>query len=98
MSKAKVNPHQPWPERGNADVVPLDNPIPVGVVLPVEQREPGAYTIKKSEYPNGVVLVNPNFTTTPPKAPVEWTLMVTDDREQTLGPGWADGIVVLFTR
>ena len=94
MSEVKVSPRQPWPEPGIADVVRLDTQT--RVVLPVEQRQPGAYTVRKSDYPNGVVFVNPAFRTTPPDNPVQWTLVVTDQLEETCGPGWADGVVVLF--
>ena len=98
MTKAKVNPHQPWPQPGNADVIPRDNVVPLSVVLPVEQRAPGAYTVTKAQYPNGVVIVNPNFRTQPPQKEVEWTLKSTNGPQETLGPGWADGdgVVVLF--
>ncbi|MEE9150487.1 MAG: hypothetical protein V3U20_01470 [Thermoplasmata archaeon] len=96
MTKAKVNPHQPWPQPGNADVTPLDNPIPVKVILPVEQRRPGSYKIERKDYPNGVVLVDPAFNTSPENAPVQWTIRATKGNDETLGPGWADGVVVLF--
>ncbi len=94
MTEANVTPHQPWPQPGNADVVPEDTTTPV--TLPVVARAPGAYTISRSEYPNGVVIVNPTFRSDPPDKTVRWELRSSSGPDETLGPGWGDGVVVLF--
>ncbi|UCG70896.1 MAG: hypothetical protein JSV09_07840 [Thermoplasmata archaeon] len=93
MPKADAKPHQDWPRRGDADVVPEGG---TAVLLPVEPKSPGAYTIKRSDYPKGVVIVDPAFTTTPPDKTMTWTLKECKGTQETLGPGWSDGIIILF--
>ena len=96
MSKAIVTPHQHWPFNGIADVTPSDNPK-IKVILPVEKRSQGVYTIRKADYPRGVVLVDPQFAPTPPDSTCEMEYRTTDGPEETCGPGWADGgVVILF--
>ena len=96
MRKAIVTPHQHWPFNGIADVTPADNPK-ITVILPVERRSLGAYIIRKADYPRGVVLVDPGFTTTPPDTTCEMEYRTTDGPEEKCEPGWADGgVVILF--
>jgi hypothetical protein len=40
--------------------------------------------------------VDPAFTSNPPDKTMTWTLKESTGLEETLGPGWADGIILLF--
>lgn len=93
MSQADATPHQDWPRPGQADIVTQSG---MPVLVPVDPRPPGGYTIKRSDFPRGVVLVDPAFTTIPPDKTMKWTLKECTGPEETLGPGWADGIIVIF--
>lgn len=92
---AKVSPHQNWPQRGKACVVPqgTDNLK----LLMVEQMDPNVQNIiDKNLYPNGLVVVDPAFNSNPPDKTVNWDLESSTGPQHILGPGWADGVVVLF--
>ena len=94
MVTAKVSPHLDWPHAGQATVTPQGTDDLIR--LPVEVREQGAYTVQKREYPNGLVIVDRNFQASDPKEIVDWDLKSSSGPNETTGPGWADGIVVLF--
>ena len=95
MPKAKASPHQHWPQRGKACVVPVgtDNLK----LLMVEQMDPNVQNIiDKNQYPNGLVCVDPNFNSNPPDKIMNWDLESSAGPQHVLGPGWADGVIVLF--
>ena len=94
MAIAKVSPHLDWPHAGQATITPQGTDDLIQ--LPVEVRDQGAYNIKKSEYPFGLVIVDRTFHATDPKQIVDWELKQSPGPNETTGPGWADGIVVLF--
>lgn len=92
---AKVSPHQHWPQPGKACVVEMgtDNLK----LLMVEQGDPNAQkTIKQTNHPKGLVVVDPAFNSNPPDRIMDWQLVMSPGPEHILGPGWADGVVVLF--
>lgn len=92
---AKVSPHQNWPLPGKACVVEMGTDDLKRLF--VEQKDPNMQNvIKKSDHPNGLVCVDPNFNSNPPDATVNWNLVTSHGPEHILGPGWADGVVILF--
>ncbi len=56
MAFANCTPNEPWPTATSAGVQSLDESFSERT-LPVEHRDWGIYTIKKSEYPQGLVLI-----------------------------------------
>lgn len=94
MPKAKASPHQPWPHAGQACVTPenTDNLFR----LPVEARNQGDHTITRADYPNGLIIVRRDFRGSTPTEIVNWDLKESAGQQETTGPGWADGIIVLF--
>ncbi len=93
MAIAKVSPHLDWPHAGQATVTPQGTSDLIR--LPVEVRTQGAYTIDKGEYPKGLVIVDRNFHAPTPTEIVDWDLKQSPGPNVT-GPGWADGVVILF--
>jgi len=55
--EASVNPSQPWTQDGTALVTP--NPPLSGAprTMPLENRDPGSYTIYQSAYPLGLIVI-----------------------------------------
>lgn len=92
---AKVSPHQNWPLPGKACVVEMGTDDLKRLF--VEQRDPNQQNvIRKSDHPNGLVCVDPAFNSNPPDKTMDWKVEISSGTEHTLGPGWADGVVVLF--
>ncbi|MFQ6128698.1 MAG: hypothetical protein ACE5QW_07345 [Thermoplasmata archaeon] len=99
--RAEVKPDQDWKMDGTADVTPLPPfPDPTPVKLPLEHREGGPVTIKREEYPEGLVIIPTDTELTGEMAvlPME----VSDGGLIEIGnegehQSWPDGIVGRFT-
>lgn len=93
-------PDQPWDEDGTADVTPKP-PFPTTETkkLPLENRPGGGFTVKRSEYPDGLVIIptdNPPETqpaTLPLRSSSGDEIYIENDDHRT----WPDGIVAWFT-
>ncbi len=93
QNKAAAIPENPWFD-GNADVILL--PGDAVETLPLVNVSPGEKMIKKSDYPQGVVLVPP---TSHPKNYAILPLETCEKNEETVEVGGTNnpnGVVVLF--
>jgi hypothetical protein len=99
QSEAEVNPDQPWNENGTADVTPDPPTNPSMKNLPLENHEGGPLTVRRSNFPDGLVVIPTRSppATLPAILPLrlssgEEILIENDDHAD-----WPDGIVAWFT-
>jgi len=98
--QAEVRPHQPWDQNGTADVTPKP-PFPdTGTFqLPLEHRAGGPVTVRRSDYPEGLVIIpdGTNLTGTG-SALLPMTVSSGDVIEVRNGghQSWPDGVVARF--
>jgi len=96
---ASVSPDQDWGSDGTADCRPLA-PFPDTATrnLPLEHRASGAHTIRRSAYPQGLVIVWDDSPVSVDPADLHirgstgTEIQVSDDDHQS----WPDGIAVWF--
>jgi|RifCSP13_1_1023834.scaffolds.fasta_scaffold33617_2 hypothetical protein len=96
---AAVVPNQAWSEDGAAEVAPIP-PFPelTPRTLPLEHHAPSTHTVRRENYPGGLVLVpsggGPVITpaTLPIKSSSGNTIVVTGDNYTD----WPDGFVLWF--
>jgi len=95
-----VIPYQPWTQNGFASVMPLPpGPGSSSLVLEVENRPAGAMTIKRGDYPLGLIVIPPGTQltdTTPATLPMKSTRQKKIDLDSG-DPAAPNGVVVLFT-
>ncbi len=96
---AVVTPDQPWTQDGTATVAPIA-PFPEAVprILPLDNRSAGSDTVRRADYPQGLVIVQTGHepaaspTTLPIKSSSSDQVQITD---QTYWE-WPDGFVIWF--
>lgn len=96
---AVVTPNQPWSQDGTSTAAPIP-PFPdlVARTLPLEHLAPGNYVIRRSEFPQGLVVIPTGHApaTTPATLPV---VSSSGNSVQLTGDGfaeWPDGFVIWF--
>lgn len=99
QSEARVDPNQPWNEDGTADVTPMPPMEATMRNLPLEFHEGGPLTVRRSDHPDGLVVIP---TGSPPATlPVILPLRLSSGGEIFLGNDdhqeWPDGVVTWFT-
>ena len=100
LYEASVTPHQPWNQNGTADVTPKP-PFPdtSTIGLPLEHREGGPVTVRRTDYPGGLVVIPNDSGLSGPSAVLP---MIVSDGDIIVLPNgghqsWPDGIVARFT-
>lgn len=96
---AVVTPDQPWTQDGTALAAPI-TPFPELTPrdLPLDNRPSGTHTVRRSQHPNGLVIVQTGHepTTSPATLPI---LASSGDEVQVTGDNYVtfpDGFVIWF--
>ena len=96
---AVVTPDQPWTDDGTAYVAPVP-PFPelTPRTLPLDNRTAGSFTVRRSDYPGGLVLIQSGHepATSPATLPI---LASSGDEVHVTGDNWVhfpDGFVIWF--
>ena len=96
---ATVTPNQAWTQDGTALVAPVP-PFPdlTPRTLPLDNRASGTFTVHRSDYPQGLVIVQTGHEPTAATA-VFPVVAVSGDSVQITGDYfvlWPDGLVIWF--
>ena len=96
---ASVVPNQPWTQDGTAGVSPLP-PFPdlVPRTLPLDNRPAGNHTIRRANYPEGIVIVQTGHEPTSQTAtlPIKSSSGNSEQITDETYVEWPDGFVIWF--
>lgn len=96
---AVVTPDQAWTQDGTADVAPI---IPFPELtprnLPLDNRSSGNHTVRRSDYPGGIVIIQTDHE--PGVTPATLPILSTSGDQYSVTTGtyteWPDGFVIWF--
>ena len=96
---AVVTPDQPWTQDGTADVTPLPFfPEQTARTLPLDNRSPGTHTVRRADFPGGLVIVPTGHE--PAAGPATLPIRSSDGDEVVVTGDnyteWPDGFVIWF--
>jgi len=96
---ATVAPNQPWTEDGTALVAPMPPfPDPEPRTMPLDNRTAGNDTIKRLDYPLGLVIVQEGHepAATPATLPIMTSTANSAAITDEMFVDWPDGFVIWF--